>query len=177
METWRGKREKERERERERSIRRWCREVYEKKNGRREEGGSVGQNGTKKKRTESWLDHRPARGVRSCSTWPRDWISPTLATFVSPFVRLVLILPSRPRKTTAAFSRSLSSHHTAAPSPSRYSCSSSSSSSSSLSSSSSSSDASSQHPLLLPFSVSFYLSLCSLLFLVLSSSTCRDFVE
>lgn len=42
-----------------------------KKNEReKEELGSVGQNGTKKKRT--WLDHRPARGVRSCSTWPRD---------------------------------------------------------------------------------------------------------
>lgn len=22
-----------------------------------------------------WLDRRPARGVRSCSTWPRDWVS------------------------------------------------------------------------------------------------------
>lgn len=30
---------------------------------------------------------------------------PTLGTFVSPFVRLVLISPSQPRKTTAAFSR------------------------------------------------------------------------
>lgn len=46
--------------------------VVRMKNGREKEGGSVGQNGTKKKRTESWLDHRPARGVRSCSTWPRD---------------------------------------------------------------------------------------------------------
>jgi len=74
---------------------RWCA-------GRRrgEELGKAGKAG--------WQAGRPAQGVRSCSTWPRDWVSPTLDTFVSPFVRLVLISPSRARKTTAAFSRRLS---------------------------------------------------------------------
>lgn len=27
------------------------------------------------RRLAGWLDRRPARGVRSCSTWPRDWVS------------------------------------------------------------------------------------------------------
>lgn len=61
---------------------------------------------------DGWLDRRPARGVRSCSTWPPDWVSPTLGTFVNPFVRLILISPSQLRRTTTAFLRARRLSHT-----------------------------------------------------------------
>lgn len=61
---------------------------------------------------DGWLNRRPARGVRSCSTWPPDWVSPTLGTFVNPFVRLILISPSQLRRTTAAFLRARRLSHT-----------------------------------------------------------------
>lgn len=74
--------------------------------------------GRKKKRTASWMAGWTAGRLGACARVARGRqteyppVSPTLGTFVNPFVRLILISPSQLRKTTAAFLRARRLPHT-----------------------------------------------------------------
>jgi len=81
-------------------------------------GNARDDTGTKKKRTASWMAGWTAGRLGACARVARGRqteyppVSPTLGTFVNPFVRLILISPSQLRKTTAAFLRARRLPHT-----------------------------------------------------------------